>query len=103
MKAGVAMKREIIIEIEHVKRIRKRAPSQLRFCADCGSDADFISLTHAVELFERDQGELTNFLRVNGCHTQADKAETQICLAALLIAIETVSNNSKIRWIGEKK
>lgn len=101
MDNSLSMRREIVFEIEQVKRIRKRAWSQVRFCTDCGCDADFISLREAAEIFEQGVDELTEFLRSHGCHTMTRAAETDICLIALLDAIDKVTANSRYRLRGD--
>ena len=99
----MGLKREVVVEIEQVRRVRKRVSSQMRFCVECGRHVDFITLRHATELFEREPDELVRFIRVNSCHTQQHGGDIQICLIAFLGAIETATNNSRIRMIGDMR
>ena len=101
MSAGVRMKREIVIEIEQIRRIRKRTASQVRYCIECRCHTDFVSLRRASELFEHNDDELLRFVRNAGCHTQTHAAEIFICLIALLDAMKTRTIDSRFKLIGE--
>lgn len=101
MAADKGMKREIVIEIEQVRRIRKRTASQLRYCTDCRTHADFISIKSAAQLFERDEVELIHFIRSVSCHTQMQAAEIHICLIAFLEAIKARSIGSRSQINGD--
>lgn len=103
MFLGKGMKREIVIEVEQVRLVRKRTSSQLRYCVECHRHTDFVSLRRAAELFERDKDEMALFIRTNACHIQRHFNEIQICLVALLGAIETVIHKPRIRIIGDMK
>jgi hypothetical protein len=98
-----ARQREIVIEIERVRLIRKRAKTHLRFCMQCGKQSDFISIDEAAALFETDKGSLFNFIRVNSCHFQINNAnDAHICLVAFLEAMKTKTIDSRIKLIGDK-
>lgn len=95
--------REIVVEIEQVRRIRKRVASQIRYCFECRRHTDFLALGKVSQLFERDTDELVRFIRANGCHSQGHDTDLQICVTALLQAIENTSRLSKMKLIGEMK
>jgi hypothetical protein len=99
----MGMKREIVVEIEQIRRIRKRIASQMRYCTECRDHSDFVSVRRAAELFERDEAELIRFIRNTSCHTQTQSNEIQVCLVAFLEAIKAVSSGSRNQIIGDTK
>ena len=103
MDSGFPMRREIVFEIEQIKRIRKRAWSNVVICSECGRQADFLSLDHAAEIFEQGRDELMQFLSANHCHTRISGTEVHVCLIALLDAIDRAKDRSSIRLIGDIK
>jgi hypothetical protein len=101
MSASGGMKREIVVEVEQVRRIRKRIASQLRYCTECRNHVDFISIKSAAQIFERDEVELVHFIRSVSCHTQMQAAEIHICLIAFLEAIKARSIGSRSQINGD--
>ena len=95
-------RREVILEIEHLKVVRKRAKSSLLFCRDCGRTTDFISLTQAADLFAVTPGELFEFSRSNLCHVRFEqRRKVFLCLADLLNAMSNKLKKGKVRLLGE--
>lgn len=93
--------RELVIEIERVQRIQKRAKTKLRHCGPCKAEADFVSLRDAAELFERKSEELLVFLRRNNCHYREESdGQIEICLSMFLKVIDARVKSST-RLIGE--
>jgi len=93
--------REIVIEFEKVQCIRKRAKVHVSHCGECGGDADFVGLTAASSLFGIEMDDLFSFVRVNRCHFQAGKAHDHlICLTALIKAIRSKQQNSRLKLLG---
>jgi len=79
------MQRRIVVEIEHVKRVRRSARTNYTHCSGCAADADFISLDVASDLFEVSNSEMLSVLRKSDCHFQADEKEKGlICLNSLI-------------------
>ena len=84
--------REIVIEIERVRLVRKRAMTILRRCDKCETESDFVILTEAARLFEVSQSELLQFVTRNNCHfTEDEFIGTQICLTSLLERMRTAN------------
>ena len=46
-------KREIVVEYEQIRLIRKRARTALAHCDKCGTEADFVRLTDAAAISVR--------------------------------------------------
>ena len=88
--------REIVVEIERVRRVRKRCRTHVSFCAECGREVDFISLGDAAELFEVDSGLLDSCILQRLCHNipSSDK-ETLLCLPSLLNGIKKKTADPK--------
>ena len=93
--------RELVIEVERVQRIQKRAKTKIRHCGFCRAETDFVSLRDAAELFERKHDELLLFLRKSNCHyREEENGQIEICLSMFLKAIDDRVNSST-KLIGE--
>lgn len=96
--------REVIVEIERVRVIRKRARTKLLYCLECGSEADFVSLSESSKLFEVSETVLKGFLDANDCHCQRNTCgQIYICVGSLLTSMQTINSNSQIKLIENKK
>ena len=85
--------RQIVIEIEQVRLVRKRALTTLRFCEKCGSLSDFVGLEEAAKLFEIAPKELFAFIVRNNCHfIENEVVGKQICLTALISQMRVTSS-----------
>ena len=92
--------REIVIEFERVRMIRKRAKTNLVFCGGCDAEADHVSLIEAAALFETAHENLIQFIRQNDCHYQViDDSKTYLCVASLL---ERMNQKKEIRRLVAK-
>jgi len=79
------MQRRIVVEIEHVRRVRRSARTNYTHCSGCATDADFISLDVASDLFEVTNSEMMTVLKKSNCHFHADEKEKGlICLNSLI-------------------
>jgi len=89
--------REIVIEIERIQLIRKRAKTTLQLCTECETPSDFVGLSEAVRLFEIEKNDLMNFIERNDCHFMEDGFEDkQICLTALLDRMRAIDTGKKL-------
>jgi len=93
--------REVVLEIEHIKVIRKRAKTNLRFCRDCNRTTDFISVAGAADLFSTSPLEVFEFTQSNVCHFQVGSEQTiLLCLPDLLTAMGKRMKGT-VKLIGE--
>jgi hypothetical protein len=93
---GVRQPREIVVEFEQVRIIRKRAMAHLAFCHGCGTRSDMVSLNEAAGLFGAGSQDLFYFLKENGCHYHIDHGGmTQLCIASLLANMKTTQISGK--------
>lgn len=77
--------REIIIEIEKIQLIRKRAQTRLAYCMGCGFASDIVCHAQAAELFETAPADLIRFIEQNNCHRQVGpNGQTWLCVLSLL-------------------
>lgn len=83
------IEREIVIEIERVKTIRKRCRTRVMFCPECLSKADFITLREAALLFEVEPSLLRRFIRHQLKGRAPQESESLICIASLLEGIRS--------------
>ena len=90
-------RREIVIEFEQVKMIRKRAKTELHHCDSCGRLVDFVSLNTAATLFEIGIEKLSEFISGKGIHTLAAVDDGSVCVTSLL---ETMQTLNQLRTAG---
>jgi len=90
--------REIVIEFEKVRTIRKRAKTTFELCEGCGNEVDFVALHLAAELFETATGDLAAFVTANGVHTGAT---LDICIPSLLAVMHRHTNGIPVKMIGD--
>ena len=94
--------REVVLEIEHVQIIRKRAKTTLGFCQGCKKTTDFISVTRAAELFSTTTADLFEFTQANACHYMIECGEEIfLCLPDLLDLMGKRMNKGKVKLLGE--
>jgi hypothetical protein len=94
--------REIVVEIERIRTVRKRAKTNLKFCRKCARTTDFLAVARAAELFSVTQSGLLEFSQANGCHFVVEKnAEIFLCLADLLTAMTNRARIERSRILGE--
>lgn len=97
-------KREIVIEIERVRTIRKRAQTTLVECPKCQAAADVLSLTDASGLFEVPPEELFEFVKRSACHYRilADD-QVELCVPSLLAGMQRQNGLSPRRLSGDSR
>jgi hypothetical protein len=95
-------KREIVIEIEQIRLIRKRARTQIAFCGKCGKESDFVSLNDAAKLFMTDARLISNFITHNACHFYEERnGDVYICLVEILETMRDKTGTSGTKLIGD--
>ncbi len=95
--------REVVVEIEHTKVVRKRASTKVRFCRECKRSTDFVLLNKAAELFDTAPGRLFDFTQTNSCHfAVGGEGEIYVCLADLLTAMSRRMKTGTVKLLGEK-
>ena len=82
--------REIVIEFEQVKMIRKRAKTELHHCDNCGRLVDFVSLQTAATLFEIGKDKLAEFVYERGIHIETAVGDGSVCVTSLLETMQTL-------------
>jgi hypothetical protein len=94
--------REVVLEIEHVKVIRRRARTTLGFCQSCKKTTDFISVARAADLFSTTTSDLFEFTQKNGCHFRVESGEEiLLCLTDLLTVMSKRMSNGRVKLLGE--
>ena len=94
-------RREVVVEIERVKIVRRRAATTIRWCPECRSTTDFIPLLNAAALFAIDSTKLFEFATRNGCHVSTETGdEILICLSDLLEAMKR-KIDGKVSVLGD--
>lgn len=89
--------REIVIEVERIQLVRKRARTHLHTCDRCEAVSDFVGLSDAARLFEIERDRLFDFIQKNGCHfIDAQHGEIQICLTSLLERMRTINGGNRL-------
>ena len=95
--------REVVLEIEHVRVVRKRASTYLQHCRECARSTDFVSLTKAADLFGITPAELYDFTRSNRCHFEIGRGgDIYICLTNLLSEMSKRMKNGRVKLLGER-
>ena len=95
--------REVVLEIEHIKVVRKRAKTKLARCRECNKTTDFITLVRAAELFSTTACDLFEFTQSYGCHILAENSQDiSLCLTNLLTAMSKRMRTGTVKLLGEK-
>ena len=98
-----AQHREVVLEIEHIKVVRKRAKTRLAHCGECARMSDFITLQRAAELFSTTASELFEFTQSYGCHFRVENGQDiMLCLTDLLRAMSKRMRTGTVKLLGEK-
>ena len=95
--------REVVVEIEHTRVVRKRTGTKVQFCRGCRISTDFVSLIKAAELFDTSPMQLFEFTQTNSGHfLMGIEGEIFLCLADLLTAMSRQMKTGKVKLLGEK-
>lgn len=102
MTMKIQKSREIVIEYEHIRIIRKRAKTLVFDCIECRTDADFVSLKEAAKLFSGTSELLFQFIENTGSHYQTNQQnEIFICLNSLLAIIKRNGDPTILKLPGK--
>lgn len=95
--------REIVLEIEKIELIRKRAKTRVMHCQDCGTESDVLSHVEAAELFETRPGKIFDFVKQNSCHYQVSYNGTiYLCVVSFVERINRTKGVRLLTPIGTK-
>ena len=98
----IQKQREIVIEFEHVRIVRKKAKTHLLFCPACSRETDFSSLREAAALFATTTAKLFQFVRTHHCHYEPGaNGEIYLCLVSLLASMKAKTSLSRIKMIED--
>lgn len=92
--------REIVVEVERVLLVKKRARTHQMFCIDCSREADFVCSKDAARIFDIGEINIGRFLKSNGWHTLTVEGCVFICTASLIADLAKKKNNSQPRQIS---
>jgi hypothetical protein len=77
--------RELVVEVESVRRVQKRSKTTSLFCEECRSISEFVRLADASLVFEVEIGKLAGFIEANRCHyKQHANGSIYICLLSFM-------------------
>jgi hypothetical protein len=93
--------KEIVVEIERLQIVRKRAKTHMSFCSGCRANSDFVSIREAASLFDTHETSLVNFVTANNCHSHLEVAELHICLVSLLAVFRRSDRRPGLKLQGE--
>jgi hypothetical protein len=94
--------REVVLEIEHTKIVRKRARTSLRYCRNCERTTDFITIAAAAELFSTTPAALFEFSQSYVCHFRIDNGQdVLLCLTDLLDAMSKRMKKGTVKLLGD--
>ncbi len=98
----IQKQRELIIEFERVRLVRKKAKTHLLFCRDCGREADFVSLREASSLFAAPSENLLQFIKFNNSHFETGaNGEIYVCLLSFLALMKQKTNLSRVKLLKD--
>ena len=98
-----ARKRDVVLEIEQVRIVRRRMKTSFVFCRGCSKSTDFIELVKAADLFGVTNAELYDFVRTNRCHfIVAGDGEICVCVTDLLAAMSRRLKTATFKLLGGK-
>lgn len=94
--------REIVIEFEKVRTIRKRAKTILAHCRECDAETDAVTLVEAAKLFEITNENLFQFIKQNYCHYHvAIDDRIYLCVPSLLDSMQQKNEIRRLIAKGE--
>lgn len=86
-----AVRREIVVELEKVQLITKRARTVMMFCQTCWRESDFVSTTDAARIFGLKDCEVRDFIERGLAHVERYSQKNFVCTTAILRHLSRVS------------
>lgn len=83
--------REIVVELERVHLVRKRARTTVLFCEQCWRDADFLSLPDAARIFGLGELEFSRFAKNGIAHLRDEFGVNFLCTSSILAYLSSVA------------
>ena len=77
-------RREIVVELERVQLVQKRARTHLMFCNDCRRESDFVSTPDAARIFGIRETDVGGCAADSSWHSQTNGGSVYVCTASLL-------------------
>jgi hypothetical protein len=78
-------RREIVVELERVQLIRRRAATVPMFCVACAAPGEFVAAAEAARLFDISVDETVNRMRASHVHFQRESnGEIYFCVTSVL-------------------
>ena len=75
----MSVEREIVVELEHVRLVRRSARTSLQFCEKCRQESDFVSAADAARIFDLDAEKFGSLIETNGWHLLSSDGRILIC------------------------
>lgn len=87
--------REIVVELERVRLVRKRACTTVYFCEHCWQETDFVSLRDAAKLFGLDEPEFSRSFDRGLIHFH-DETETRfVCISSIVAHLSSITRHAR--------
>ena len=81
-------RKELVIEVECVRVVRRRVPAHTEFCSPCGGPVDAVEAAELSSMFETTQVELVARLTGLGVHVNAGPlGRLSVCYHSLQAAL----------------
>lgn len=97
----MARQREIVLEIERVRVVRRRMKTSLLSCRGCAKSTDFVELAQAAKLFGITNEELYDFISTNRCHFNVGcGGDIFVCVTDLLAAMSRRLKTANFKLLG---
>jgi hypothetical protein len=82
---ATANTRELVVEVESVRRVRKRSTTMSLYCKACRTVSEFVSMSDASALFEVQIEQLAEFIETNNCHLKRNaNGGVYLCLISFV-------------------
>ncbi|MEP6924363.1 MAG: hypothetical protein ABI954_07845 [Pyrinomonadaceae bacterium] len=79
------IKKEIVIEIEHVRVICQRTKRSLTWCRECDAESDFVTTNEAAALIDQTLDQIADLVSTGVIHVGITPARNfLVCLNSLL-------------------
>jgi hypothetical protein len=83
-----APRRELVIEVECIRVVRRRVQASTEFCSPCGGAVDAVEAADLASMFEITQAELVARLSGLGVHVnEKPSGDLSVCYESLQAAL----------------